>query len=137
VDGGERAVLDHALEHLERVVPDDAQVLQALRLDAVEQAAHAWPVHLDRHEIGVRLRGGNRGGGLAHARTDLEHERRVARGAKRRIGERNAVLREQRVQRPLLRGADAPLAQDEAADRAIQAALDEIVPSLGEEGVAE
>jgi hypothetical protein len=49
------------------------------------------------------------------------------------------VGRQQRIERPLLRGRRAALAQDVAADAAGQAALlrdAEIVPSVGEEGAA-
>jgi hypothetical protein len=46
---------------------------------------------------------------------------------------------EQLIERPLLRGRRPALAQDVAADAALQAALlreGEIVPSVGEEGAA-
>jgi len=122
VHAGERALRDHRLDDLDGIVPDHAQVRQRAVLDAVEQGPDARRVHLDREEARVGMRSRDRGRGLAHAAADLEHDRRIAterrREIERRIGERNAVARHQLVERALLRGRHASLAQDEAADRA-------------------
>ncbi|MEI2762292.1 MAG: hypothetical protein V9E95_08640 [Methanothrix soehngenii] len=81
------------------VVTDHAHVGQSLRGDLLQQAAHAWRVDLDAEEIVVRPRGGDGGGGLAHAAADFEDERREAAvGAgeiERRGGERQAKRRGQ------------------------------------------
>jgi len=74
----EAVIGDHVLEDLERVVTDHAQVRQCLALDRIQQAADARPVHLDGEEIRFRMRLGDRERGFAHARADLENERRGA-----------------------------------------------------------
>ncbi len=43
VDRGEAFVRDHALQHLDGVVPDHSQIVQAERLDPVEEAADPGP----------------------------------------------------------------------------------------------
>src|SRR5262249_17463668 len=75
MDGRERAVGDHVLEHLDAVVADGAQVRELFLLDPVEQAADPGAVHLDGEKIDFRMRLGDLGGGLAHARADLQDER--------------------------------------------------------------
>ncbi|MDF3010793.1 MAG: hypothetical protein K0S03_1589, partial [Burkholderiales bacterium] len=52
------------------------------------------------------------------------------------LGEGEAVLRIELLESARLRRRGAALAQNEAADRAGQAAFEEIVPSVGEEGAA-
>ena len=47
VQAGQRAVRDHPFQHLDRIVPDHAQVLQAEGLDTLQQAADAGSVHFD------------------------------------------------------------------------------------------
>src|SRR5207302_8138741 len=71
---GERAVGNHAREHLQRVVPDDAYVGESVGGNALEQAADARTVYLDGDEIGLGGRPGDRRGGLAHSRADLQHQ---------------------------------------------------------------
>jgi hypothetical protein len=116
MDRRERPVLDHALEHFHRVMADDAQVDELARLDAIEQATHAGPVDLDRDEIRLGMRRRNCRRRLAHARADFEYQRGIARGTQRRVGKHDAIFRQQRFERALLRRRDAPLAQDKAAN---------------------
>ena len=75
---GERAIGNHARQHLYRVVPDDAYIGESVGGNAVEQAADARTVHLHRDEIGRGLRPGDRCGGLAHSRPDLQDQGRNA-----------------------------------------------------------
>src|SRR5438477_9621079 len=119
---------------------DEAHIAELLAFDRIQQAADAWRVHLDRDEVRLGMRLGNGDGRLAHARTDLQHERREARkDAVRRDRlrrERDAITRVKLLECPALRGGRPALAQDVATDRALQAALDEILPSTGELGAA-
>ncbi len=145
---GERGVGDHLLEHVERVVADDAQVGQSRGVDPAQQTADAGPVYFDRDEVGCRIGGGHLERGLAHARTDLDDERRFAPEHGDAIeqplciGDR--ITRTELFQRARLRGRGAALAQDVASDRAplgqtIQAALGcdvWMVPPTGDEGLA-
>jgi len=78
MDRGEALIADHVLEDLERVVPDDAQIGERLALDGVQQAAYAGAVDLDGNEVGFRMRLGDGKRRFAHARADLEHQRRRA-----------------------------------------------------------
>jgi len=93
------------------VVPDDAYVGESVRGDAVEQAADARTVHLHRDEIGRGLRRGDRRGGLAHSRPDLQNQ-----GAMRPRFflnrsfpvERQTILWKELLKRPLLCGVVLP-----------------------------
>jgi len=78
MDRREAVIADHVREHLERVVPQHAQICQRLALDRIQQAADARSVHLDGDEIRFRMRLGDGERGFAHARADLEHQRRRA-----------------------------------------------------------
>src|SRR5262249_62097396 len=100
-------------------------------------AADARAVDLDGDEIHFRIRLGDGDGRLAHAGADLQDERRISWRAQLRAGERDAVLGIELSERALLRRRGPALAQDVAADGTLQAALDEIVPSVGELGEAE
>ena len=105
------------LEHLDRVVLDDANVAETALADVLEQRAHARRVHLDAEEVvaGQRLR--NRRCGVPHAEADLDHQRRgAAEGGRcveglRRI--RHDELRPQVFERPHLPAAHATGAHDE------------------------
>jgi hypothetical protein len=65
MQAGERPVRDHPLQHFDRVVPDDAQILQFQRVDFLQQAADAGAMHLDGDVIRVRIRLGDYRRGLA------------------------------------------------------------------------
>jgi len=134
VDRGERAIADHVLEHIERVVADDAQVGELLALDAIQQAADARAMHLDRHEIGFGVRLGDLERGLAHAGADLEHE--LFRGSNLLIRKGDAVLRKQFFEGSLLSRCRSTLPENITADRPVQAAFGAIFPSVGELGAA-
>src|SRR5690606_271726 len=118
----EAGVGDLVLQHLDRVVVVDADVAGAVLRQRVEQAADAGGVHLDADEVPFRVVCRGEAQRLAVAEADLEHPRRlaserdgeVARGAS--VVE--AVARPQRVERALLRGSEAALAQHEAAHAA-------------------
>jgi len=127
----------HLLEHFHRVVADHPHVGESLALDGIQQAAHARTVDLDGDEIDFRILLGDGEGRLAHAGADLQDERRVARRMQLGGGERDPVLGIELVERAFLRRRGPALAQDVAADGTLQAALDEIVPSVGELGEAE
>jgi hypothetical protein len=120
---GEGVGGDHVLQHLDRIVLDDAQVAQALFADALEQGPHAGRVDLDAQEIGVTARRGNLRGGMPHAETDLDDQRRVAAEQADRIqrlgGIGHQVSGPQLLQGTLLPGAHAPGPQHEAADAAV------------------
>ena len=111
-----------------------ADIGQLFRLDAVQQAPYARAVHFDGDEVGFGMRLGDLDGGLAHARSDFKHEWTGRSDLLVRKGE--AVFRKQRFQRAALSGRRPALPQYVAANRAVQAAFEEIVPSLGEEGAA-
>ena len=143
VDRREAAVGDHLFQHLDCVVADDAQVFQFFGMDLLEQAADARSVHFYGDEVDLRMRGGNFGGGVAHARADLEHQR-TSRGDLL-AGEWNAVLWIQLCESSFLGRGCPALTQDVAANRpddgsrhgVAQAAFGAIFPSVGELGVAE
>ena len=61
------------------------RLVRCVRLDLLQQAAHAGGVHFDAQVVvlGVRLR--DRGGGLAHAEADLEDRRGAAPEGRREI----------------------------------------------------
>jgi hypothetical protein len=89
VDGGERRRRDHRLEHLDRVVLDDAHVLEPVLGDALQERADAGRMDLDADEVDVRARGGDRRGGAAHAEADLDGERRDAAEDPREVDRRS------------------------------------------------
>jgi hypothetical protein len=100
-------------------------------------------VHFDGDEVGSWIGSGNFERGLAHARADLDHERRNTSEHSARVDQRlgvgDAVLRVQRFNRALLRGCRASLPEDVAPDWAGQAALGcdaAMVPLTGEDGLA-
>src|SRR5712691_4764195 len=118
----ERGRGDHVAQHFDGVVLDDAHVLEMQLGDALQQTSHAGGMHFDAEIIvlGMLLRDCR--GGLAHAEADLENlGRRAAEHAvqiKGDGGERDAVYRQEIGVGAALRVRDAPLAQDETADRA-------------------
>ncbi|MCE7878113.1 MAG: glycosyltransferase [Betaproteobacteria bacterium PRO3] len=121
VDARERGLRNHRVDHLHGIVLDHAQVRERALLDAVEDRAHARAVHLDADEVEARLRRGDRGGRLAHAAADLEHDGRPAAERSgevdRRLRERQAEARCEVLERSRLRRRQAALAQHETADR--------------------
>jgi hypothetical protein len=66
------------VQHFHGVVLQDADVLDAVLADALEQRAHAGLVHLAAQEVVARARARDVGRGLAHAEADLQHQRRAA-----------------------------------------------------------
>jgi hypothetical protein len=134
MDRRKRAVGNHVLEHVERIVADDADIGEPLSVDGVQQAADARPMHFHRDEVDLGVRLGDLDGGFAHSRADLEHE--LPGGRNFPVGEGNAVLGKQRLKRPCLRRGCPALPQDVAADRPVQAAFGAIFPSVGELGAA-
>jgi hypothetical protein len=140
MDCGERAVWDHVLEHVQGVVTNDFHVRQTCRGDAVEKASYTGAVHLDREKVRIRSRLGDLQRRFAHAGADFQDERRDPTENLGRFyrlfGKGESVLRKEFFESPLLRRGGPALAQDIAADRPVQAALDEIVPSVGELGAA-
>ena len=122
VHAGERGRRDHPLQHLDRVMLDDAHVVQLRFADALQQRADAGLVHLDADEVVLRQRGGDRRGRIAHAEADLEHRRRVTAEqcgvVERLVAERQHETRSQFVERATLTRADASGAAHVAADRA-------------------
>jgi hypothetical protein len=137
MDRRERRVADHLLDHFHRVVADHANIGQALAFDSIEQRPDARAMHLDGDKVRVRMCFRDRHGGFAHPGANLEHERCAARRRDRGLREREAVAGVELVERTLLRRRRPALPQNVAADRPVQAALDEIFPSVGELGEAE
>ena len=102
----------HVVHHLDRVMLQDADVAELLRLDAFEQRSHAGRVNFAAEEIFLRHQCRNVGGGFAHAKTDLQNGRGVA--AKQRFngGQFGRVVHQK--PRPL-RGKSLGLAERGAA----------------------
>ena len=78
MQAGQRSVGNHLLQHLDRIVLNDAQVGKLSRLDLPQQGANAGRVDLDTDEIFVRQGFGNVRRGAAHAEADLDNGRRFA-----------------------------------------------------------
>jgi hypothetical protein len=120
--GGKRGRRNHLLQHLDRVVLDEAQVGELLLIDALQQRADAGLVDFDAEEVFVRPCRGDRRRRLAHAEADLDDERRVAaedaRCIERCCAERHDVARRQFTQRAHLPGAHASGTQHVALDAA-------------------
>jgi len=68
----------HVVEHLHRVVSQDADVLQALFAHQLEQRTDARFVHFAAQEVVTGPHGRNVGGGAAHAEADFHDQRRAA-----------------------------------------------------------
>mmetsp|Transcript_9927 Transcript_9927/g.18983 ORF Transcript_9927/g.18983 Transcript_9927/m.18983 type:complete len:260 (-) Transcript_9927:403-1182(-) len=122
VHTGQHARADHVAQHLDRVVLDDADVGDLLLVDELEQRADAGLMHLAADEVVVRQGLGDLGGGAAHAKADLQHQRRLAAEhlgrveALRLVGQHE--LGAEFGQRLDLAGAHAAGAGDKALDRA-------------------
>ena len=65
----------HRVHDFNRVVRDDADVVQAELADLFEQRADAGLVHLAAQEVGFGHQAGNMGGRVAHAKADFQHQR--------------------------------------------------------------
>src|SRR6266545_2738320 len=145
----ERGRGDHVAQHFDRVVLDDAHVLETQVGDALQQTPHARGMHFDSEIIVLRVLLGDVRRGLAHAEADLEDlGRRAAEHAdevKRGGGEGYAVYGQQIGVGAALGFRDAPLAQYETSNLApvfLQemfgyAAFGEIRPEEGELALAE
>ncbi len=68
----------HVVEHLDRIVAEDADVFDAAFADQLEQGAHAGLVHLAADEVVLRAHLGDVGGGAAHAKADFHDQRGAA-----------------------------------------------------------
>src|SRR5256885_10806412 len=118
----QRVRSDHVLYHLDRVVLDDAQVLEMQLGDAFQQAADARGMDLDSEIVVLGMFPRDRRGGLAHAETDFEDPRRRAAEhavqVERDRREGYAVDGQQLGVGAALGSGNAALAQDEASDLA-------------------
>jgi hypothetical protein len=107
------------LQHGHRVVLHDAQVVQLLSRDVLQQGADAGRMHFDAEKVELRRRRGDRRGGAAHAEADFKDERRGAPerncGVERLLAERQHITRRQFAQCALLARAHAAGAQHVAA----------------------
>jgi len=116
----QRARRDHLVQHLDRIVLDQAQVRELLLADLLEQAAHTGRMHFDADEILLRHALGDVRGGVAHAEADFKDDRRAApeglRKVERRLGVVDHELRPQFFERARLRDRQPSRAGDEAAD---------------------
>ena len=120
VQPGKRRVGDHLFQHVDRVMPDHAQVGEAFLGDSPEQAAYAGQMDLDGDVVVLAMGLGDGYAGLAHAGADFQDQGGSAPeyGARfqQLIRKGNAELRKQGVPGALLGVGHAPLAQDEALD---------------------
>ena len=66
----------HVVNHVNRVVGHDADVAQLLFANALEQRTHAGFMHFTAQKVFLRHHARNVRGGLAHAKTDFENDRR-------------------------------------------------------------
>ena len=114
---------DHAVQHFHRVVLHDAQVLEALFVDQLEQGTDPGRVDLDTEEIHLRSMAGDFRRGATHAEADLQHHRCGAAPDSLRIhrlvGPGQHITRAQFLQRTHLPRAHAAGPDHEAADRAV------------------
>ena len=78
MDAVEAVHRQHVVDHLDRIVLQDADVFQALFGDAFEQRTDARRVDFTAEKIRLRHLRGDMRGGLAHAEADLKHRRCVA-----------------------------------------------------------
>jgi hypothetical protein len=101
-------------------VLDDADVLDRVLLHELEEAADSRRMHFDGEVIRARVGGGDRGGGLAHARSDLGDDGRLAAESRLEIESRlrigNAEPWQQLYVGTLLAAREASLSQDVATD---------------------
>jgi hypothetical protein len=151
VHPGQRSRPKHVAQHLDRVVLDDAQIVQTQFGNQFAQAADARRMHFDAEVVVLRVRRGNRRRGLAHAETDFDNprrrtpEQRVEIDPRRAVG--NADADHHLFVIALLGIRDPPLATHETADvpgatgsvhgLLASHAYEPIKPVVGEEGSAE
>ena len=116
LSGGELRV-----EHLHRVVADDAHVAQLLRLECQQHPPDAGAMHLDAEEVALRVRGRKPQQVVPVAEADLDRaggRARVQRAQLERLrAELEPVLGPQLDERALLRRRDAPGTRHEGAHR--------------------
>ncbi len=118
----QRAVGDFLLQHLDRVVVVELDVVGGIIGQRIEQAAYARCVHLDADVVlaGIELRGITQGRAIAEA--DFQHLGRAAAEGGLQVArfavEINAETRPAFVEGALLGRGEAALAQYEAADLA-------------------
>ena len=75
VDTGQAIGGDHVLQHLDRVVLDDAHVGEARRLDALEKRTDACLKHFNAKEVIPGSGQRDLLGGLPHAEPDFQDQR--------------------------------------------------------------
>ena len=122
VDARQRSVRDLLLQDLDRIVHDDAQVVDAGLGGFQETVPDARFVDLDADEVPVRTGDRLFDQRLAVAEADLEHDGCGASEDRVKVEQPlvviDAVGRPEFVQRALLRGCDATRAADKAANAA-------------------
>lgn len=121
----QRGWLYHVAQHFNRVVGHDANVAQLIFADAFEQSPDPGFVHFAAQKSGVGQYSSDVRGGLAHAKSDLEHQRGLGQlGTKRRFSvKRVRLMRQDELGSPDLLGfgltrGDAACAPNKAANGA-------------------
>ena len=113
---------DHFFQDLDGVVLNDADVLQLQLTDARQQAAHARRMHFHCQVIDMRMRGGDLGCALAHAKADFQNSCGLASEGSVQVEQAGGIgqtpLRGQLIERALLRLRHPALTQHEAAHTA-------------------
>src|SRR4029077_12540661 len=113
---------DLVREHLHRIVADDADVGEMLRLERAQQASDACAMHLYAEEVPFGMGERERAQVRAVAKADLERAWGIAAVDRDRLEPRgrefDAVFRPQLCKRALLRFGDTPRAGHKRADGA-------------------
>ena len=91
VQAGRITGRQHVVYHLYRVVLQDTDVVQGLRVNAFEQCTHAWRVYLTAQKVCLWHDAGNVRCGLAHAKTDFKNCGRCPVKDRCKIDQRRAV----------------------------------------------
>lgn len=143
---GQRAIWNHVLQNFNRIVLDDANVVQFMFADLLEQTPHPRGMHLDPQVVILRMGGRDFRRSLTHAKTDFQNARGdtakylVKVNRSRTIGQNK--MRSQFSERLLLAAAHASLTQDKASHSAVGETAgtllshEPIKPPGGEEGLA-
>jgi small-conductance mechanosensitive channel len=118
-DPVQAVIVDTAVQHVDRVITENAHIVQVVLGNGFQQPADAGAVNLDADEIAVRLRAGHGREVRAVAESDFQRERRPTAESGRRIESllcRQAVARPQFVESLLLAGGQPAFAADKGAD---------------------
>ena len=70
----QRVLWQHVVDHLDRVMPQDADVVDVLLANALEQGAHTGFVHFAAQEVVIGADFGDVGRGFAHAKADFQNQ---------------------------------------------------------------